>query len=301
MLRNRASWAVAAAVVLATLGVCIAQVATSQPAKPDKILVAIGDKNIMQSDVDKALQGSDLPAYRKDMIVPQLLERGTMPLLAQAYAKAQKLPVDETEFKKQVEDLRANLALSKFYTDATTEEKTKAYMKEHPSFFDGTRVRASHILLNCPSYSSTKDQQEAYAKLQGIRDDIEKGKITFVDAAKKYSQCPSAPGGGDLGEFDFVGQMDPVFAYWAFSTKKNEMSPVIRTSFGWHIIMPTDIKQGDGIPKPWQDPQSGRTVAPDIIANQSIRSNLNNQILLTAAKECQVVNYTELPKTDQPK
>jgi parvulin-like peptidyl-prolyl isomerase len=231
-----------------------------------------------------------------------MLEQGTMPLLAQAYAKAKNLPVDEEEFKKQAEELRANLSLAKFFADATTDDKVQAYMKEHPQFFDGTKVKASHILITCPAYTSTKDQQAAYAKLKGIRDDIEKGKITFADAAKKYSDDASKSGGGDLGIFDFVGQMDPVFAYWAFSTKKDEMSPVIRTSYGWHIVMPTEIRAGDGKPKSWTNPQNAQQVVPpDAIAAQSIRANLSNQILLTAANECPVVNHTEMPKTDSSK
>jgi len=92
---------------------------------------------------------------------------------------------------------------------------------------DVHEVRASHVLV--------KTRKEA---LQ-IKKDIEKGNITFEDAARQYSLCPSGQYGGDLGYFNRK-QMVQQFADTAFDQKIGEISNPVGTKFGWHIIKTTD-------------------------------------------------------------
>ncbi|ASD65149.1 peptidylprolyl isomerase [Bdellovibrio bacteriovorus] len=89
------------------------------------------------------------------------------------------------------------------------------------------KIRASHILV--------KHQYEADDILRALKS----GK-TFEELAQKYSQCPSARVGGDLGVFA-EGRMDEVFEEAAFALKVNEttLQPV-RTRFGYHIIRRTE-------------------------------------------------------------
>ena len=91
---------------------------------------------------------------------------------------------------------------------------------------DITQVRASHILV--------KTRKEAVA----LRKDIKTGKITFEDAAKQYSLCPSGQNGGDLGYFE-RGKMVQQFSDTAFDQKVGEISNPVGTKFGWHIIKTT--------------------------------------------------------------
>ncbi len=91
---------------------------------------------------------------------------------------------------------------------------------------DVYEVRASHVLV--------KTRKEA---LQ-IKKDIESGKITFEEAAEKYSLCPSGQKGGDLGYFNRK-QMVQQFADTAFDLKVGEISDPVGTQFGWHIIKTT--------------------------------------------------------------
>ena len=91
------------------------------------------------------------------------------------------------------------------------------------------------------------DQAKAKAKIDGIAADIKAGKITFEDAAKKYSDCPSKEKGGDLGDFTFE-KMDPPFAKASFAMKVGETSPIIRSSFGFHLIKLTGREQGKDAP-----------------------------------------------------
>lgn len=88
-------------------------------------------------------------------------------------------------------------------------------------------VRASHILV--------KTRPEAVK----IKKEIENGDITFEDAARQYSLCPSGQRGGDLGYFNRK-QMVQQFADTAFDLKIGEISDPVGTKFGWHIIKTTD-------------------------------------------------------------
>lgn len=87
-------------------------------------------------------------------------------------------------------------------------------------------VRASHILV--------KSRKEAVR----IKKEIEKGDITFEDAAMEYSICPSGRNGGDLGYFN-RRQMVQQFADTAFDLKEGQISDPVGTKFGWHIIKTT--------------------------------------------------------------
>lgn len=90
-----------------------------------------------------------------------------------------------------------------------------------------TEVRAEHILIETES--------QANEILQEIND----GKISFEDAAKKSSKCPSGKQGGDLGYFG-RGAMVKEFEEAAFSTAKGKISAPVKTQFGWHLIKVID-------------------------------------------------------------
>ena len=92
-----------------------------------------------------------------------------------------------------------------------------------------TAVRASHLLV---------DTEEQALSLKA---DIEAGKISFADAAAKYSKCPSGQRGGDLGVFG-RGQMVKPFEDAAFSLPLNQLSEPIQTQFGYHLIVVTAAK-----------------------------------------------------------
>ena len=83
-------------------------------------------------------------------------------------------------------------------------------------------VKARHILVD----------QEFQAK--DIIKKLEEGK-TFEEMAQKFSKCPSGKRGGDLGEFG-RGKMVPNFEQAAFALQPGEVSPPVRTQFGFHLI-----------------------------------------------------------------
>ena len=149
--------------------------------------------------------------------------------------------------KGVTEEFFKEIAQSEILQEQTTsKEKVQALVKTHPEYFNGTKVQASHVLIPCEPLAPTKDQKAALEKLKKIRADIEAKKITFADAAKKYSSCNSSAEGGDLGEF-VAKTMAPGFSAAAFALKPGEISPITRTQFGFHIIKLT--KRTDGTEK----------------------------------------------------
>jgi peptidyl-prolyl cis-trans isomerase D len=119
----------------------------------------------------------------------------------------------------------------------------QAYYKENTARF-GTKEerRASHILITAPASLPAADREKAKAKAEQLLADVKKAPNTFAEVARKNSQDPgSAEKGGDL---DFVtrGAMVKPFEDAMFSLKKGEISGIVETEFGYHIIQVTDIK-----------------------------------------------------------
>jgi peptidyl-prolyl cis-trans isomerase D len=104
--------------------------------------------------------------------------------------------------------------------------------------------RASHILIATAPQASAADKQKAREKAAQIQSAVSKAPKTFAEVARKESQDPgSASQGGDLGFFA-RGAMTKAFEDAAFSLKKGDISPVVETEFGFHIIQLQDIKTG---------------------------------------------------------
>lgn len=123
------------------------------------------------------------------------------------------------------------------------EEDLRTYYKENLSRLAGKEERrASHILINAPKTASAADREKAKAKAQELLAQVRKTPGSFADIARKESQDPgSASTGGDLGFFG-PGAMVKAFEDSVFSLKKGDISDVVETDFGFHIIMLTDIK-----------------------------------------------------------
>jgi len=129
-------------------------------------------------------------------------------------------------------------------------EALSTFIKANPSYFDGTQVQASHILLSCGAGSSTEERTKVRKELEKIAAEVKADKIKFADAAKTHSKCPSGKSsGGDLGAFAFH-RMVPPFSVAAFGMKVNDVSGIVETPFGYHIIKVTKRTEGTGKPGP---------------------------------------------------
>lgn len=102
------------------------------------------------------------------------------------------------------------------------------------------QVRASHILLmyaGSARSSATRTKEQAQSTINALKAQLDDGG-DFATLAKQNSDCPSARSGGDLGSFG-RGQMVPPFEVAAFGLSVGDVSDVVETDFGYHIIKRT--------------------------------------------------------------
>lgn len=115
------------------------------------------------------------------------------------------------------------------------------YIKNKATLVQPEKIRASHILVLVKDWKDTNAVAAAQKKIQTILSEI-KGGADFAAEAKKYSDDGSGKNGGDLGYFT-KGQMVPQFEAAAFKLNTGEVSDIVQTQYGFHIIKVTD-KQG---------------------------------------------------------
>ncbi|CAI0461694.1 unnamed protein product [Linum tenue] len=131
------------------------------------------------------------------------------------------------------------------------EDSHRKRKKRSKPMASGNQVRASHILIKHEGSrrkASWKDpegrvimnttKESAIAKLVQFREDILSGKAKFEDIASRHSDCSSAKRGGDLGPFG-RGQMQKPFEDATFALKVGDISDIVDTDSGVHIILRT--------------------------------------------------------------
>ncbi len=145
------------------------------------------------------------------------------------------------------EEMKKKLRWRNYVNNVATDPILKKYVDDNKDLFNQTQVKASHIFLRTEPTTTDAEKAKLKAKLAGIKKEIDGNKISFADAANKYSEDDAnkvSPSGGDLGYFTRRGQLDPVFTTAAFALKKGSVSDVVETPYGFHLIQVTDRKEG---------------------------------------------------------
>ncbi|MFQ3651075.1 MAG: peptidylprolyl isomerase, partial [Gemmataceae bacterium] len=173
--------------------------------------------------------------------------------------------VSEKELR---EHIAADLRWFKYASSQATDKALSEMFAKEKDMFDGTAVRARHILIT-PSTPDDKGLQEAMVKITEIKKAIEaevaaglaklpqtadklarekaRGELlveVFAKYAKDKSDCPTKANGGDVGFFQKAGFMVQPFANASFALQVNQMSEVVRTPFGLHLIVVTERRPG---------------------------------------------------------
>ena len=148
--------------------------------------------------------------------------------------------ISEADFRKELEKgARVNMLVNQacaHVADPTEDEVTAFYEAHKAEYVEPHQVLCQHILVK-------GSNDAALDKIKEIRERIVNDKADFAEEAKKHSDCPSGAQGGSLGWFG-RGMMVPEFDKAAFEMKKGEVSGVVTTEFGYHIIYKADEKGG---------------------------------------------------------
>lgn len=141
-------------------------------------------------------------------------------------------------------NIRQMIQMAHHVRKNTTDATLLEYFEANRDYFDKVVVRTSHIVLRVGSGASPDERREARDKLQKLRVEIAAGRADFAEVAKKISQCPSAPKGGDIGWIFRRFQTDEAYAKVAFSLRVGEIGDVVETDFGFHLIKVTERRPG---------------------------------------------------------
>ena len=217
-------------------GMSMDEVKTNLPKLEEKALEqAIGAKLLL----DRAFQ-LDIPVSALDVdaeVSKVITQVGGPDNYKQALAAQ---GVTEEQFRKELEKgAKVNKLVEQAcagVADPTEDEVAKFFEQHKQEFVTPPQVLCQHILVK-------GSDDAALDKIKQIRERIVEGGADFAEEAKKNSDCPSGAEGGSLGWFG-RGMMVPEFDKVAFEMKKGEVSGVVSTQFGYHIIYKADEKGG---------------------------------------------------------
>lgn len=230
----------------------------------------------------EARAGQPVPAEQRAVVYRQLLDQMIAYKLLLQESKALKVVVPETEIDGRVKQIQGQFPNEQAFTKALGEQHVtiqqlksdqrnqmliakvidsqvsakvsvapkdvdEFYAKNPDKFKEPENIHAQHILVRVQQGADAATKAKAKAEAEGILKEI-RGGADFATLAKQKSQDPgSAPGGGDLGFFA-KGQMVPQFEEAAFKLKPNEISGVVETPFGFHIIKVLEHKSPRTVP-----------------------------------------------------
>jgi parvulin-like peptidyl-prolyl isomerase len=251
---------------------CVATHAFAADQAAQAVLAKVGGEPIYADEVERlvaaatrglAVDESALPGLKARMLEELINRRlvlayaartGTGPTAAEIDAAAaelkaaldpQKAPPSEAELRRQA---AWSLTWSRYLARYTTPERLQSHFEAHRRQFDGTELNVSQILLRAtggPAATSSLVEQA-----EQIRREIVSGKLTFADAARKYSAAPSGKEGGRVGWIGRRGPMVESFSRAAFALDVRQISPPISTQFGVHLIRCDEIRPGT---RQWTD------------------------------------------------
>lgn len=135
-----------------------------------------------------------------------------------------------------------------------TDEEVREFYEENTEMFEESQsVKASHILIDTRDAETEEEKEEARARAEELLEELEGG-ADFAELAREYSEGPSAQNGGSLPQFS-RGEMVPPFEEAAFALEAGEISDVVETRFGFHIIKVEEKSAGGATPYEEVKPQ----------------------------------------------
>ena len=249
------------------------------------------DKSIYEMTLEQTINGKLLKQYLKGQkaldISPQEVDKAFADYAEQFKKAGQDVNIALAErgvTAAQVkDDMSIQLRWQKYIQAVSTPENLQKFVAANKDVFNRTQVKASHILVAVKPDASAADKQKAIEKLTALKQDIEAKKLTFADAANKYSEDESnktSPRGGDLGFFERRALIEQLAAA-AFAMKVGQISNPIETSYGYHLLTVTERIEGKPIDIKQNEMAIKNDYAADlhdrIIAVQRTKSKITQQ------------------------
>lgn len=205
----------------------------------DKVVMTVDNQPVTVSEFKNIYEkNNEKPSYKKEDLDEYLILFKDFKIVV---AEAMDQQYDTIpRLQRELKGYRDQLARPYLIDKDKTEELVKeAYERMNQE------VHASHILIRVQPGAAPKDTLEAYNRIKAIKESIEGGD-SFEKVAKAKSEDPSAKeNGGDLGYFTALQMVYP-FENAAYETKEGEISDILRTRFGYHILKVHDKRPTRG-------------------------------------------------------
>jgi peptidyl-prolyl cis-trans isomerase C len=256
------------------------------PAQLPDVLARVNGEAVKRVDFDLFIKNLELaqgpiPTERRDEVLRGVLDRIITFTVLEQEAKTRNIGVTDPEVDARIAEMKQpypndetfqkalaarNMTLDRLRNDtrngmivdkllqgevggvpgASDNEAKDFYAKNPDKFSQGESVRASHILVKVDEKADPATKKKARAKIDSVLKRAKAGE-DFATLAKANSDDGSAQQGGDLNYFT-RGQMVPAFEQAAFTLKPGQVSDVVTTQFGYHIIKVTDHKAAGKVP-----------------------------------------------------
>jgi peptidyl-prolyl cis-trans isomerase C len=257
------------------------------PAQLPDVLARVNGEAVTKFDFDRLIKNMEVssnqpvPPDRRDEVYRRALDQLVTYTVLTQETRARKITVSDAEIDANVKQMRSQfpnedaftkalaargMTIEKLKSDAKidmsitkmmeaevanqpapTDAQTREFYDKNPDKFkQDEAVRASHILFRVAEDADAATKKKALDQAQSVLKQARAG-ADFGELAKKYSADGSAQQGGDLNFFT-KGQMVPAFDQAAFTLKTGEISDIVTTQFGYHIIKVTDRRAPSTVP-----------------------------------------------------
>jgi peptidyl-prolyl cis-trans isomerase C len=257
------------------------------PAQIPPVIARVNGEDVKKTDFDRIIQtmearaGQPIPADRRDEIMRGAIDQLVVYTLLSQESRNRGIKIDEAEIEAKMgqlksqfptqeafdkalkdrgmtvdslrKDARVDLSVTKLIEaevatlPGPSDVEAKDFYDKNPDRFkQDESVRASHILIRVDEKADAAAKKKARAEIDAVLKQAKAG-ADFAKLAQQHSQDGSAAQGGDLNYFA-KGAMVPAFDKVAFELKPGQISDVVTTQFGYHIIKVVDHKPGRTIP-----------------------------------------------------
>lgn len=257
------------------------------PAALPDVLARVNGEAVNRADLERAVRvleqraGRPVPAEQRDQVVRGVLDQLVAVRLLTQEARARKIAVSDADIDQRIAALRKQFPSEDDFTKAISSRGTtlenlkqearqelsvakmlqaevgpkisvqdadvKAFYDKNPQQFQQPETfRASHILIRVETSATPDQKKAARERIDGLLKQVRAGG-DFAELAKANSQDSSASNGGDLNYFG-RGQMVPAFEQAVVALKVGQVSDVVETPFGYHVIKLTEIRPARTVP-----------------------------------------------------
>jgi peptidyl-prolyl cis-trans isomerase C len=270
-----------------------AEPAKPVPVELPEVLARVNGEAVKKTDFDMLVKNMEMsqgpiPQEKRDEVLRGALDRLITYTVLQQETKARNITIADSELDQRVSEMQSKFQKEEDFTKAleargmsierlrsdarvdmaitkmldtevatagpvTDAEVREFYDKNPEKFKQGEQVRASHILILADEKADEATKKKARAQIDAILKRARAGE-DFAALAKEHSQDGSAQQGGDLNFFG-RGSMVPPFEQAAFALKIGEISDVVTTQFGYHIIKTTERREAQTVPLEQVTPQ----------------------------------------------